>query len=151
MRIVLGLFSSVFGKKFSIKKRLRFLGLKCFHCSDNDCEIENSGSLEECSNEPGLWVCGTTFKYGIHSRLCLNLADSFERDMVIYEDGVCDAEIRASPYCNKTDLEFEHLFTDKKESNRFLGLYTKCQITDGEKECFHYCSTGKLQRSFYGL
>ena len=68
--------------------------------------------------------------------------------MVIYEEGVCDDSVRASPYCNKTDVEFDHLFADKKESNRFLGLYTKCQITFGEKECFHYCSTGKLQRLF---
>ena len=121
------------------------LGLQCYHCnSDNEgveCDTEKSGTLQDCpeATVDDIWVCATQQLFST-TRICMNLADEYERNLIMMGDNDC-----AGLYCNITDMEFRDLHQENRmNEDSFFSEYTRCVDRYGMDACFHYCDTGAL-------
>jgi len=119
--------------------------LQCYHCnSDNEeCDTEKAGTLEDCpSSAPDdILVCATQQVFST-SRICMNLADEYERNMVMNPGFMMGEDGCQGLYCNITDMEFFDLHQENKlNDNSFFTEYTRCVDRFGENTCFHYCDT----------
>ena len=77
--------------------------------------------------------------------MCVNLKNTYDREMMVMEPNVCDAELGVvtGPYCNQTDNQFAKKYN--RDNERFLSLYTRCIDKGFGSECSHLCNTGKNQ------
>ena len=75
--------------------------------------------------------------------MCVDLQDTYDRDMVVMEPNKCDAMegVVTGPYCNQTNTQFAKKYN--RDNERFLNMYTRCIDKGFGSECSHLCNTGK--------